>query len=114
MKDMMEYKGYFGSVHYCDKDEIFYGKVKYIRSLITYEGDSVNSLKSDFYSAVDDYLLLCEEEQRTPEEAFKGTFNVRVGHDLHREAAIFAESHDLNINQLMIVALKNYLSEKHV
>lgn len=113
MRDMMEYKGYFGSVHYCDKDEIFHGKVKYIRSLITYEGNSVNSLKTDFCSAVDDYLMLCEEEGRRPEEAFKGTFNVRVGQDLHREAALFADSHDLNINQLIVAALKNYLADKH-
>lgn len=36
MNNMMEYKGYLGSVTYSDDDQIFYGKVKYIRSLISF------------------------------------------------------------------------------
>ena len=27
MKDTMEYRGYFGSVHYNDDDKVFYGKL---------------------------------------------------------------------------------------
>jgi len=26
MKDMMAYKGYYGSVHYDDEDQVFHGK----------------------------------------------------------------------------------------
>ena len=33
MKNLMEYKGYLGSVNYNDEDEIFYGRIEYIRSL---------------------------------------------------------------------------------
>lgn len=53
----MEYKGFFGSAHYCDEDEVFYGKVLDIRSLITYEGTDVKGLKEGFKEAVDDYLF---------------------------------------------------------
>ncbi len=28
MKDFMEYKGYIGSCHYSDDDEVFYGKLE--------------------------------------------------------------------------------------
>jgi predicted HicB family RNase H-like nuclease len=28
MKDMMGYKGYFGSVHYNDEDRVFHGKIE--------------------------------------------------------------------------------------
>ena len=48
MKDMMTYKGYTGSVHYSDDDRVFYGKVEFIRSLISYEGTDVASLHSAF------------------------------------------------------------------
>ena len=34
MKDMMEYKGYFGSVRYSDEDSIFFGRIEFMRSLI--------------------------------------------------------------------------------
>ena len=36
MKDMMTHKGYFGSVCYNDEDRIFYGKVEFIRALVSY------------------------------------------------------------------------------
>ena len=64
---MMEHKGYFGSVSYDDEDRIFYGKVEFIRSLISYEGDDVKSLRSNFCEAVDDYLALAQEKNIAPE-----------------------------------------------
>ncbi len=60
MKDMMEYKGYLGSVHYSDEDSVFHGKLEFIRALVTYEGTNVKSLRSSFKEAVNDYLDLCE------------------------------------------------------
>ncbi len=108
----MEYKGYFGSVHYSDEDSIFFGKIEFIRSLINYEGSDVTSLKKSFRNAVDDYLSLCEESGRESEKPFKGTFNVRVGKDLHRKAALYAESHKVSLNHLMSHALQEYLYEK--
>ena len=40
MKNIMEYKGYLGSVEFSEEDDIFFGKVLGIRSLISYEGDN--------------------------------------------------------------------------
>ena len=67
MKDTMTYKGYFGSVHYNDDDKIFYGKLEFIRALVSYEGTDVVSLRTAFEEAVDDYLELCEEAGKKPE-----------------------------------------------
>ena len=58
MKDMMSYKGYYGSVHYSDEDLIFHGKRGFIRSLVSYEGSNVDSLRKAFEESVDDYLDL--------------------------------------------------------
>ena len=70
MKDMMSYKGYYGSVHYSDEDRIFHGKIEFIRSLISYEGSDVDSLCEAFEDAVDDYLDLCTKEGKIPEKPF--------------------------------------------
>lgn len=110
MKDMMSYKGYLGSVHYSDDDQIFYGKIEFIKGLINYEGTDVPSLKSSFIEAVDDYLELCKKEKIEPEQPFKGSFNVRTGSDLHRKAAIFAKENGLNLNTVVTDALERYLS----
>lgn len=111
MKNMMEYKGYFGSVNYNDEDRIFYGQVEYIRSLISYEGHNVNSLRGNFCEAVDDYLNLAKERNIEPEESFKGSFNIRTSQDIHRRAAIAAKQQGINLNKLVNEALKKYLED---
>ncbi len=76
MNNIMEYKGYVGSVEFSEKDGVFYGKVQGIRSLISYEGTTASELVSDFHESVDDYLATCEEEGSSPEIAYKGSLNV--------------------------------------
>lgn len=114
MNNMMQYKDYFGSIHYNDEDQIFYGKVEYIRSLISFEGEDITSLRSSFEEAIEDYLNLCKEKNIEPEKSFKGTFNVRVGSKLHRQAVLFAQQRGLNLNKLVTEALEYYLNEESV
>ena len=84
MKDMMVYKGYYGSVHYSDEDQIFHGKIEFIRSLVSYEGTDVKSLRTAFEEGVDDYLELCEEESKEPEMPFKELVKTMVNADIER------------------------------
>lgn len=111
MKDTMTYKGYAGSVHYSDEDRVLYGKVECIRSLISYEGTDVNSLRRAFEEAVDDYLDLCKKEGRKPEQPFSGTFNVRTGSDLHRRAVLLAKAQGMTLNRVVSEALRRYLQQ---
>ena len=113
MNNLMEYKGYFGCVNYNDEDELFYGKVEYIRNLISYEGYDVKSLKTNFQEAVDDYLEICEIQNIEPEKCFKGSFNVRLGSDLHRRAVIEARKEGVNLNKLVVKAIDRYLESSN-
>ena len=45
MKNTMEYKGYVGNVEFSEEDEVFFGKVIGIRSLISYEGATAKDLR---------------------------------------------------------------------
>ncbi|MCK0743702.1 toxin-antitoxin system HicB family antitoxin [Chromohalobacter nigrandesensis] len=45
--------------------------------------ETVAELEAAFREAVDDYLATCEQLGEAPETPSKGSFNVRVGHDLH-------------------------------
>jgi predicted HicB family RNase H-like nuclease len=109
MKDFMEYKGYIGSVRFSAGDEVFHGKLQGIRDLVTYEGTDVAGLKENFAEAVDEYLESCERRGKTPEQPFKGTFNVRVGSELHKRAAVFASEHKKKLNAVVSEALEKYL-----
>ena len=109
MNNIMEYKGYVGTVEFSEKDMIFYGKVMGIRALISYEGTTAYELIADFHGAVEDYLALCEAEGKEPEKAYKGSFNVRISHELHKQAAIFATTHGISLNSFVENALRTSL-----
>lgn len=112
MSIMLEYKGYLGSVEYSDEDEVFHGRLEFIRDLVTYEGTDAKGLKQAFHEAVDDYLALCAEEKREPDVPLKGSFNVRPGRELHRRAMIFARRKGLNLNTVVSDALRHYLDRE--
>ena len=49
MENIMKYKGYWAKVRYSDEDGCFWGKVEGLKNTsITFEGDTVKSLKKDF------------------------------------------------------------------
>ena len=70
MKNIMEYKDYLGSVDFSEEDEMFFGRVLGIHSLISYEDDNAKGLISDFHNSVDEYLKWCEGEERKAEKAY--------------------------------------------
>ena len=107
MNNTIQYKGYVGSVEFSEDDGLFYGKVLGIRSLISYEGESAKELINDFHGAVDDYLAMCEAEGKSPEVAYKGSFNVRISPELHKEAVICAATKQISLNSFVEKALKN-------
>ncbi|MEI7639803.1 MAG: type II toxin-antitoxin system HicB family antitoxin [Syntrophus sp. (in: bacteria)] len=105
MKDMMSFKGYFGSVHYSDDDRVFFGKIEFIRALVSYEGTAVDSLKHAFEEAVDDYLEMCAQAGREPEKPFKGSFNIRLDPSLHQRLV----SHAMNEGKTLNAFIKSIL-----
>jgi predicted HicB family RNase H-like nuclease len=113
MKDMMEFKGYCGSVHYSDEDKCFFGKVEHIRDLISYEGHDVRSLKKAFEEGVSEYLETCIAKHKEPDKPFKGSFNIRTGSELHRLAYMYAQEKKMNLNQVVVSALEKYLPKLH-
>lgn len=105
----MEYKGYIGSVEFSEEDEVFFGKVLGIRALISYEGTSAKELVEDFHGAVDSYLELCRETGAQPEKAYKGSFNIRISPELHKQIAVCAMSQKVSLNSLVEQALQNFV-----
>ncbi len=107
--ELLKYKGYLGSVEVSLEDKCLHGKLLHVRDVVSYEGDTVEELRCAFQGAVDDYLETCAELKRDPQKPFSGTFNVRVGPDLHREAAIRAEINGVSLNDLVRAALSGHI-----
>ena len=98
---VLKYKGFIASIDYSEDDEVFYGKISGINDLILFEGSSVEELKNSFEEAVEDYLELCREVNKDPYKSFKGSFNVRIPKDLHRQLYIRAQKAGLSLNQFI-------------
>jgi len=105
----MHYKGYYGSIEASVEDNCLFGKLQFIRALVSYEGQTVAELEAAFKEAVDDYLDTCKQLNQAPEMPCKGSFNVRVGHDLHLAAALTATRQKVTLNDLTRQALSEYL-----
>ena len=105
MKDMLRHKGYFGSVNYNSDDRIFYGKIEFIRALVSFEGKDADSLEAAFIEAVDYYLATCEKSGREPEVPFKGSFNVRVAPELHERVMLAAKQQGMTLNRFIAETL---------
>lgn len=110
--NVMEYKGYIGTVEFSAESNILFGKVIGINGLVSYEGDSIRSLREDFEAAVDDYLEMCAEKGVEPQKCYKGSFNIRISPDLHRTLAILAAAHNKTLNATVEEALLEYAANQ--
>ncbi len=107
MSSCMHYKDYVGSVEFSEEDDCFFGKLIGIKDLISYEGDSVATLKADFHSSVDEYLEFCKQNNKLPEKPYKGSFNIRIQPELHRKAALAASARGISLNSFVEDAIKH-------
>ena len=62
--DLICYKNYYGSVHFDPQEELFFGKIEFIRDLVNYEASEAKSLIKAFHEAVDSYLEDCNNLKR--------------------------------------------------
>ena len=111
MSELLSYKGYKGTVHFSAEDEVFYGKVHAINDLVNFEGSSVDELKNAFQESVDDYLETCRELGKEPDKTYKGSFNVRINPELHRQAALYASEHSISLNELIKKAIAHFVAQ---
>jgi len=107
---LMKYKGFYGTVEASVEDGCLFGKLEFIDPLVNYEGETVKEIEMAFHEAVDDYIKTCEEQNVEPQKPYRGTFNVRIGRNLHRAAAVAARQKDINLNELVKRAIERELS----
>jgi predicted HicB family RNase H-like nuclease len=113
MKDLIKYKEYLGTVHFSAEDEVFYGKIEGVDDLVSFEGKTVEGLKQAFIEAVEDYEELCVQTGKSGEKSYKGSFNVRIAPELHRQAARISMELGISLNQLIEKAIREMVSNAH-
>lgn len=106
----LTYKGYIGSVNFCEKDNVFFGKIEGINGLVNFEGESVKELTEAFHQAVDDYLIYCEEEGLEPRKSFSGSLNIRISPEIHSRITVLAKQAGISIDAFIKQALEKQMA----
>jgi predicted HicB family RNase H-like nuclease len=110
MDNVLKYKSFIATVKYSEDDEAFIGKIEGINSVVSFEGQSIEELKSAFKDAVESYLDFCRRKGVTEmQKSYTGAFNVRIDADLHRRAAIAAKTHGVTLNAFVKKAIERNL-----
>jgi len=104
--ELFSYKGYFGSAEISHEDHCLVGQLLYIDDLVMYEGESFDDLEQGFQRSVDDYIEFCAEVGKSPEKTYSGSFNVRIGSELHSKAARKASASGVSLNDYVREAVK--------
>ncbi|MDE0425421.1 MAG: type II toxin-antitoxin system HicB family antitoxin [Candidatus Poribacteria bacterium] len=64
----MTYKEYIGQIVYSEEDGCFIGDLVGIRDIVSFHGDTLEEIRVAFEESVDDYLLTCQEFNRSPQK----------------------------------------------
>lgn len=114
MKNELEYKGYKANIEFSAEDDLLVGQVCDVDALILFSASSVDEVKDEFRRAVDAYLEECRALGLTPEKAYKGSFNVRVGREAHRKAALMAKQWKVSLNEFVRIAIEQVVDRKAI
>jgi predicted HicB family RNase H-like nuclease len=100
----VHHKQFQGSVEFEDGRLVI--RIQHIDDLVTTEIDSAAQAQTAFEELVEDYLQTCNELNKEPCKPFKGSFNVRVTPELHRQVAMAALDDGKSMNGWIADALE--------
>jgi predicted HicB family RNase H-like nuclease len=95
----MNHKGYTARIEFDERDNIFVGRVLGLRTVISFHGDTVAELRSDFEIAIEEFLRDCKEQGLRPEKPASGKLMLRVPPEIHGAALVAAQAAGKSLNQ---------------
>ena len=107
---MMNYKGYGCTIRFDDEADIFHGEVTGLRDVVTFQGRTVDEVKSAFRESIDDYLDFCASRGETPDKPYSGRFLLRVDPTLHRRLVELSTDEGESLNNWIASRLLDCLT----
>lgn len=108
-ENSLKYNGYTGSIEASLEDRLLHGRILFIIDTVTYEGANFDELEESFHEAIDEYIAHCDRIGKNPNKPMSGSFNVRIGPDIHRKAAVRAAMEKVSLNDLVKRSVERYL-----
>jgi len=109
---MMTYKGYHGTVTFDDEAGTFHGEVTDLRGVVTFQGRSVDELKTAFHESIDGYPDFCSERGEEPDCPYSGNFVLRIDPQLHRKLVTRSREVGSSLNRWLETQLKSLTNQR--
>ena len=90
-----------------DKARMFSDEVINTRTVITFQGTTVDEVENEFHASVDDYLEWCKEDEIEPEKPYSGKFNMRISPLFHSQVDIAAKKLGMFLNSFVEKSLQD-------
>ncbi|MCL1934741.1 MAG: type II toxin-antitoxin system HicB family antitoxin [Candidatus Azobacteroides sp.] len=113
MDNVLKYKDLIATVKYSEEDEAFIGRIEGINSIVSFEGQSVEELKSAFHEAAESYLDFCNRKGLKPGKSYNGVLNIRIPPAIHSKVAMYAENHGTSINAFIRESIEKRLESAY-
>jgi predicted HicB family RNase H-like nuclease len=101
----MTHDGYVALVDLDEDAGLFHGEVINTRDVLTFQGRTLDELKTAFADTITDYVEWCQERGKQPERPYSGHFTLRLAPDLHRRIATAAARERKSVNSFIADAL---------
>ncbi len=106
----LEHKGYIGLIELDAEAGLFHGEVINTRDVLTFQGRTVEELKTAFSDTVEDYEDWCRARGKTPEKPYSGKLLLRIKPDLHRALVAAAARSGKSLNSFVSDSLEKVAS----
>ena len=103
----MTHDGYVATVELDEEAGLFHGEVVNTRDVLTFQGRTLDELRTAFADTIGDYLDWCRERGKEPERPYSGNFTVRITPDLHRRIATAAAKAGKSVNGFVAETLEH-------
>jgi len=109
--EILEYKGYLGTIEYSKADNCLHGKVLGLsrKICIVYEGYTAEELYNDFRDGIDHYFECCKEDGIQPEKPFNGVLNIQIPFEMHVKMATYVENQGTSIDSFVCNLIERQL-----
>ena len=102
----MVHDGYVATIDLDEDAGLFHGEVINARDVLTFQGRTIDELKTAFADTIADYVDWCRERGKEPERPYSGNFTVRISPELHRRVATAAARSGKSVNTFVAESLE--------
>lgn len=110
MKNILSYKGFTAQIEFDTDDNIFFGRVLGLRDIISFHGETVVELTTDFHNAINHYLDVCKQRGEKPQKTYSGKLTLRIPPYIHAGIVTAATHSGKSINKWVTDELEQVIN----